>query len=103
MDNKTNNGNRKISVSVVTIMLIVAAVSTAQLSSMVITNGNVVYAYSANSNQAASQVINCSGQDESSQNCVNNNLETQGKDNDVNAQNLRHHQDHKGLLDLKDR
>ncbi len=53
---------------------------------MTLSNGNVVYAYSSNFNSAASLVINCSGDHESSQNCVNNNLESQGKNNDNNAQ-----------------
>ena len=53
---------------------------------MILSNSNVVYAYSTNFEQAASQVINCSGDDESSQICVNNNQETQGKDNDNYAQ-----------------
>ena len=44
-----------------------------------------VYAgkYSNNNDQASSQVINCSGNDE---NCVNNNPQAQGKDNDIKTQ-----------------
>jgi hypothetical protein len=69
--------NRTLSLSVIKILLV--AVSTAQLSSMVLSEDNVVYAYSTNFNQAASLVNNCSGDDESSQICVNNNQESQGK------------------------
>lgn len=70
--------------SVTTILLFAA--SAVQLSSMTLSNGNVVYAYSSNFNSAASLVINCSGDGEGSQICVNNNPQTQGKDNDVNNQ-----------------
>jgi hypothetical protein len=47
-------------------MILLVAVSTAQLSFMVLSDDNVVYAYSTNFNQAASLVNNCSGDDESS-------------------------------------
>jgi hypothetical protein len=70
--------------SVTTILLIAA--SALQLSSMTLSNSNVVYAYSSNFNSAASLVINCSGDGEGSRICVNNNPQTQGKDNDVNNQ-----------------
>jgi collagen triple helix repeat protein len=81
---RKTKGIRTLSMSVTTILLVAASVI--QLSSMTLSNGNVVYAYSSNFNSAASLVINCSGDHQSSQNCVNNNLESQGKNNDNNAQ-----------------
>jgi hypothetical protein len=81
---KSRNQGLKLYTSVIAVFLV--AVSTAQLSSMVLSEDNVVYAYSTNFNQAASLVNNCSGDDESSQICLNNNQEVQGKDNDVNTQ-----------------
>ena len=65
--------------------------SAAQLSSMIVSNGNMaddVYAqgYSTSFEQAASLVNNCAGDHGSSQICVNNNPQTQGKSNDVNTQ-----------------
>jgi hypothetical protein len=79
-----------VSLGVMFIILIV--VSTAQISSMIASNGyfaaDNVYAqrYTTNFEQAASLVNNCSGDDESSQICVNTNPQTQGKDNNVNTQ-----------------
>lgn len=72
-------------------VLIIVAGSTTQLSSMIVSKGNIadnVYAqrYSTSLEQAASLVNNCSGDHESSQICVNNNPQTQGKDNDVSTQ-----------------
>jgi collagen triple helix repeat protein len=81
---RKTKGIRTLSMSVTTILLIAA--SALQLSSMTLSNGNVVYAYSSNFNSAASLVINCSGDGEGSRICVNNNPQTQGKDNDVNNQ-----------------
>jgi|SoiMethySBSTD1v2_1073268.scaffolds.fasta_scaffold774295_1 hypothetical protein len=81
--------NRTLSISVIAILLVV--VSTAQLVSMIGSSNNIfannVYAqkYSTNFEQAASLVNNCSGNQESSQICVNTNPQTQGKDNDVNT------------------
>ena len=82
-----NNWKRPVSISV----LVLVAVSTMQLSSMITLNGNVivdnVYAqkYSNNFEQAASLVNKCSGDGESSQICVNNNPQTQGEDNVVST------------------
>ena len=78
------NGARLIPIGV---LVIIVAVSTTQLASMLMPNSNIAdnaYAkgYSTNNDQASSQVINCSGNDE---NCVNNNPQAQGKDNDVNT------------------
>jgi hypothetical protein len=65
---------------------VLIAVSTSQLSSVILSDGNVVYAYSNNFDQAASLVNNCSGDHESSQICVNTNPQTQGKENVVDTQ-----------------
>ena len=78
------NGTRLLPISV---LIIIVLVSTTQLLSMLMSSDNMadnVYAkrYSINIEQASSQVINCSGNDE---NCVNNNPQTQGKDSDVNT------------------
>jgi hypothetical protein len=81
---KSRNQGLKLYTSVIAVLLV--AVSTTQLSSMVLSEDNVVYAYSTNFEQSASLVNNCSGDDESSQICVNNNQESQGKNNDNIAQ-----------------
>ena len=63
------------------IMLLIVAVIGSSSNNFIPQN---VYAgkYSTNNNQASSQVINCSGNNE---NCVNNNPQAQGKDNSINT------------------
>jgi hypothetical protein len=89
------NGSKKnlaLPISLNMRVIILVAVSIAQLLSMIALNGyfaaDIVYAqrYYTNFEQAASLVNNCSGDDESSQICVNNNQESQGNNNDNNAQ-----------------
>jgi hypothetical protein len=81
--------NRALPISINVIILV--AVSTAQLSSMVASNDNIaadpVYAkrHSTNFEQAASLVNDCSGDHESSIICVNNNPQTEGENNVVNT------------------
>src|SRR5574341_1205653 len=71
------------------IAIVLVGVSTSQLLSTILTNGNSTinaYAkYLTNFDQAGSLVNKCSGDHESSQICVNNNPQTQGKDNVVDT------------------
>jgi hypothetical protein len=83
--------NRALPVSISVSVIILVAVSTAQLSSMITSDDNIaavpVYAkrHSTNFEQAASLVNNCSGDGASGTICVNNNPQTEGKNNDVNT------------------
>jgi hypothetical protein len=92
MCNNNPKKNRTLPLSLEVKVIILIVVSAAQLSSMVGSNdyfaADNVYAqrYSTNLEQASSLVNNCSGDDESSQICVNTNPQTQGKDNNVNTQ-----------------
>ena len=80
--------NRTLSISVIGILLV--AVSTTQLAPMIGSSNNIfannVYAkYSNNFDQTASLANECSGDHESNIICVNNNPQTQGRDNIVNT------------------
>jgi hypothetical protein len=74
MVNVKAKGSRMMSVSVIMIMLVVAALSATQLSSIVPSNGIVAYAYS--NSQAQSFVNECGLSGTTSPICVNNGPQT---------------------------
>jgi hypothetical protein len=67
--------------------ILIVAISAAQLSSTVVSNGDTgTNAYAKYSNSQASSLVNeCSEDRESNKICVNSNPQTQGKDNVVSA------------------
>jgi hypothetical protein len=70
------------------IIIVLITISASQITFILTSYDNTANAkkYSNHFEQAASLTNECSGEHESSQICVNNNPQTQGKDNDVNTQ-----------------
>lgn len=89
MDYKANRF-QLLCVSITMILFVGTSASALQLSSIIMLNGDIynnAYAkkYSTNFEQATSLVNDCPGDQESSEICVNNNPQTQGRDNVIST------------------